>query len=302
MHPILFEIGGFPLRSFGAMVALGFLLGSQWLWPRLLRRHGLDPERDALRCQSVAFWVLVGVLLGGRAMYVVVEVAKHLGGATGENSFGARVLDRPWEAAYIWEGGMAMYGGFAGAVLFGIWAAKKHGLDVANGLDTGLTAGMLGQAIGRVGCLLVGDDYGRSVPAAWHNTPFPITLRVPDREWLAANPESLFDGHLAGEVLWATQPWMSAKALILLAIGIWLLRRRRYRGQVALTVVFGYGVLRFIVEIFRGDPIRGLWFDGAVSTSQLISIPLVLISGYFLVRWRKRVDPVLTAAQTNRVS
>jgi phosphatidylglycerol---prolipoprotein diacylglyceryl transferase len=180
MHPVLFEIHGVPgigdikLRAFGLMVAIGFLLASQWLWPRLLRRHGLEPEKDVLRVPAVAFWVLIGVLLGGRAMYVVVEVARHLSGATGFDSFGALVLERPWKAFFIWEGGMAMYGGFAGAVLAGSWAAKKHGLDLANGLDTGLTAGFLGQAIGRVGCLLVGDDYGRIVPPAWRDAPFPI--------------------------------------------------------------------------------------------------------------------------------
>lgn len=297
MHPVLLELGSFKLRSFGVMVALGFLIASQWLWPRLLRRHGLEPEKDALRCQAVAFWILIGVLVGGRAMYVVVEVARHLAGAAGEGSFGARLLDRPWEAFAIWEGGMAMYGGFAGAVLFGVWSARRQGLDVANGLDTGLTAGFLGQAIGRVGCLLVGDDYGRIVPASWRDAPFPVTLRVPDAAWLDANTESLFDDELAGQVLWATQPWMSAKALVLLALGLWLLPRRRYRGQVALALVLGYGALRFAIEFFRGDAIRGLWFDGALSSSQLISIPLVLGSAYLLWRWRRRGDPVLAAAR-----
>lgn len=298
MHPVLFEIGGFKLRSFGVMVAIGFLVASQWLWPRLLRRHGLEPEKDALRCQAVAFWILVGVLLGGRAMYVIVEVARHLSGATGARSFGAEVLEQPLKAFAIWEGGMAMYGGFAGAVLLGVWSAKKQGLDVANGLDTGLTAGFLGQAIGRVGCLLVGDDYGRIVPSGWRDVPFPITLHVPDAAWLAANPESLFDDELAGQVLWATQPWMSAKALLLLALGLWLLPRRRYRGQVALALVGGYGLLRFAIEFLRGDAVRGLWFDGALSSSQLISIPLVLTSAVLLWRWRHRTDPVLGAART----
>ncbi|MBI1381597.1 MAG: hypothetical protein GC161_10985 [Planctomycetaceae bacterium] len=297
MHPILIDLGGFPLRSFGVMVALGFLIGSQWLWPRLLRRYGLEPSQDALRCQAVAFWILVGVLVGGRAMYVIVELFRYLAGSTGENSFGARLAERPWEAIYIWKGGMAMYGGFAGAVLFGVWSARKNGLDVATGLDTGLTAGFLGQAIGRVGCLLVGDDYGRVVPPAWRDAPFPVTITVPDLAWLKANTESLFDHELAGQVLWATQPWMSAKALILLGIGLWLLPRRRYRGQVALVLLLGYGILRFLVEMFRGDAVRGLWFDGAISTSQLISIPLVLGAGFLLWRWRGRKDPKLAAAK-----
>jgi phosphatidylglycerol---prolipoprotein diacylglyceryl transferase len=86
---------------------------------------------------------------------------------------------------------------------------------------------------------------------------------------------------------------MSAKALVVLAIGLWLLKRRRYRGQVALTLLVAYGALRFTIEMFRGDAIRGLWFGGTLSTSQLISIPLVVVGGYLLWRWRRRTDPLL---------
>ncbi len=295
MHPILFELGNFPIRSFGVMVAIGFLVATQWLWPKLLRRYGSDPVHDPERSYSVSFWILVGVLLGGRLMYVGVEVARYLGGATGERSFGARVLEYPWEAFYLWQGGMAMYGGFAGAVLLGLWAANRAGMRPLPALDTGLVCGFVGQAIGRVGCLLVGDDYGRVVPERFANLPFPIVLRVPSLEWLENNTESLFEHHLADQVLWATQPWMSAKALLVAAIGLWMLRRRRYHGQVSLTIGLSYALLRFGIEFFRGDSIRGLWFDGLLSTSQLISIPLALVCAFGLWRGRGRVDPELRA-------
>ncbi|MEC8494779.1 MAG: prolipoprotein diacylglyceryl transferase family protein, partial [Planctomycetota bacterium] len=74
MHPILFELpGGFPLRSFGLMVVLGFLLGSH-LYGRLGRRYSADPEATAAGYASVPLWILGGILLGARGMYVIVEV------------------------------------------------------------------------------------------------------------------------------------------------------------------------------------------------------------------------------------
>ena len=106
-----------------------------------------------------------------------------------------------------------MYGGFAGAMLLGTWAARRAGLHPWNALDTALVGGFVGLAVGRWGCLLVGDDYGRIVPEKYAHLPFPLTIRVPSLEWLTAHPKSLFDDGLAGKVLWATQPWMSLNAL-----------------------------------------------------------------------------------------
>ena len=79
MHPVLFELpGGIPVRAFGVMVALGFIVGAHLLWPRALRVFGADPARDPLRAPTVGLWILIGLLAGGRAAYVGVEVARVL--------------------------------------------------------------------------------------------------------------------------------------------------------------------------------------------------------------------------------
>lgn len=287
MHPVLFELpGGLPVRSFGLLVALGFAVGAYLLWPRLLAHFGDDRERDPERSAAVALWILVGLLVGGRALYVAVELARFWSGGASLSPVGARLAEAPWEALYLWKGGLVMYGGAAGAVLFGLWAARRQGLRPATALDTGLAAGFVGQAIGRVGCLLVGDDFGRPVPEFAERWPFPLTIRVPNRRWLADHPESLFPHELAGQVLWATQTWMSLAALGLATLGFWLLPRRRYPGQVALILGLAYACSRFAIEHFRGDAVRGVWFAGALSTSQLLSIPLAL--GCVIGLWQNR--------------
>ena len=283
MHPILFEIPGLdlPLRSFGVMLALGFLLGS-WVYTRLAERHGDDPEKDPARYSAITMWILIGVVVGARFHYVTVQILRFDGVDPDNEDF----LRHPLEAFAVWRGGLSMYGGMIGAILFGMWKAKRDKVRPLHALDLGLIAGMLGQAVGRVGCYLVGDDYGSVVPERFQHLPWPITLRVPTE----LEPGSLFGPENEGQLLWATQNWMTLKALIVAGIGYWVLKHRRYTGQVTFSILIAYGVLRYAVECFRGDDIRGVWFGGALSTSQILSILAVLSGATMLVLWRHRRD------------
>jgi phosphatidylglycerol:prolipoprotein diacylglycerol transferase len=279
MHPVLFHLpGGFAVRSFGVMVALGFLLSS-WILSRLVRRTSDDPERDAASYGAVSVWVLIGIVLGARLAYVIVEIAK--GSDTGQ-----QYLHEPWTILAIWEGGLVMYGGLFGGIAAGVWRVRRERLPVGHSLDLGLTAAFFGYALGRIGCLLVGDDYGKLVPERFRDLPFPITLRVPD-----PLPEhSLFGAENAGQLLWATQVWMAANGLVLGLLGLALLRRQRFGGQVGLILILGYSITRSAIEVFRGDAVRGVWFGGAVSTSQLISIATGVAALVLLVALRRRAD------------
>ncbi|MEY4773129.1 MAG: prolipoprotein diacylglyceryl transferase [Planctomycetota bacterium] len=282
MHPILFEIPGlnFKVRAFGVMVALGFLLGS-WILGRLAARYGHDPKGDPQRYASITSWIVIGVILGARLMYVVVETLQG-------SQVGQGFLEDPLSIFYVWQGGLVMYGGMLGAIGFGMFRAWQLGVAPVHALDLGLVAGFVGQAIGRVGCLLVGDDHGKVVPEGWSWLPFPITLRVPD----PLPEESLFGLQNAGLQLWATQPLMSLKALLVAFIGWQMLKHRKYAGQVSLVVLLSYSVLRFGVEMLRGDSVRGLWFGNSISTSQLVSLVVGTFALVMLWRCRDRRDPL----------
>lgn len=327
MHPVLFRIPGleFPVRTFGALVACGILLGI-WYWGKLLARYGDDPRQDPQRGSQVALWIVIGVLAGARLFYVCVESARYLAADVPENvqayldadgrggaraplsaeeealaqkvSVGHDFLHDPFKILLIWQGGLVMYGGLVGGVLLGMLAARKHGLNPWNALDTGLTSGFFGLVLGRVGCLMVGDDYGDVVPAGWTDSwrPFalpnggeigPLTVKVPTQEWLAQNPESLFDKLDAGQVLWASQPWMSLNALLLGCMGLFWLARRKHYGVPAALLLVQYAVCRFGIEMFRGDEVRGLWFGGRISTSQLVSV-VIFALGLGLCAWRRK--------------
>jgi len=282
MHPIIFQIPGLdiPIRSFGLMVALGFLVGS-YIFGLLAARYGDDPKQDPARYQSITVWIVVGVVLGARLMYVTVEVLR-------DSDVGQGFVHDPFSILYIWKGGLVMYGGMIGAIAVGTWAARRHKVRAIHALDMGLVAGFVGQAIGRIGCLLVGDDYGKVVPEAYRWLPFPITLRVPD----PLPPESLFGAENAGKVLWATQPLMMIKALIVAFVGWQILKRRRYAGQVTLWILLTYAILRSSVELLRGDNVRGVWFGGTVSTSQIVSMAIATLALVLLVKNRNTRNPL----------
>jgi prolipoprotein diacylglyceryltransferase len=114
---------------------------------------------------------------------------------------------------------------------------------------------------------------------------------VPSQEWLEAHPKSLFENDLAGELLWATQPWMSLNALLVAAVGYTLLRRRRYFGLVTGTILVQYSISRAFIESYRGDDARGVWFGGALSTSQIIAVFSVLAGLGIILTARRRPLP-----------
>jgi len=281
MYPYLIDsipLWGQPLRSFGVMVALGFILGS-WILGKLAELYGDDPEGDPERYASVTMWILLGLFLGGRMLYVIVEIARFR--STGDvNLPGHGFMNDPLSIIKVWEGGLVMYGGLTGCILGGVFRARQLGLRTKAALDLGLTAGCFGQAVGRIGCFLVGDDYGQIVPDHLKHLPFPITVEVPK-----PLPEgSLFGVANMGETLWATQLWMTLNAALLGFIALELLARRKWEGQVAAWLLVLYPIGRFLIEEFRGDSVRGVWFGGFLSTSQLISI-VAFPFGLWLV-WR----------------
>lgn len=337
MHPVLFRVPGldFPVRTFGALVACGILLGI-WIWGKLLERYGEDPRQDPQRGSQVAIWIVIGVLIGARLFYVGVESARYLSadvsepvraylvaGARGEATpqlsaeelalarrvgVGYDFLHDPFKILLLWQGGLVMYGGMFGGILLGLYASRKHGLNPWTALDTGLPCGFFGLVLGRWGCLFVGDDYGSVVPESFQDSwrPIglgnggeigPLTVRVPDLEWLKQNPESLFgqppDYDLAGKVLWASQPWMSLSALLLGLMGLLWLAHRKHYGVPTALLLLQYSVSRFIIEMFRGDEVRGVWFGGKLSTSQLVST-LVFVLGLWIFI-RQRATPVIKA-------
>ncbi len=107
MHPVLFSVGPFTVHTYGALIALAFLVGLI-LAAKEAKRKGIDPER----MMDLGLYILIAAIVGSRLFQVAVEY-KYF-------------FQNPLEIVKIWKGGLAFYGGFIGAVFMGIWYLRKH--------------------------------------------------------------------------------------------------------------------------------------------------------------------------------
>ena len=164
-------------------------------------------------------------------------------------------------ALKFWQGGLTFYGGILLAVPAGFWFAKRRGLSPMRAADVMAPALMLGLAFGRVGCFLNGCCYGAATESV-----FGVRF-----------PKLFADRH-------PTQLYESLFALSLFFVLRYLIAKRtRGAGELSGWMLGIYGVFRIAIETLRDDARGAL---GPLSTSQLISIPLIAL-GVFLV-WRAR--------------
>jgi len=153
-------------------------------------------------------------------------------------------------------GGMVYYGGLFGAV-FAIWLyCRKLKIDFSLHVDAGVPGVPLFHAFGRVGCLFAGCCYGFESRYGWH---FPYSP--------AADPSKTY---------FPIQLVESACNILLFAVLQFTLFRRVRRGAMLWWYGALYSTVRFVLEFFRGDAVRGIYFG--LSTSQWISLAVFALS------------------------
>jgi prolipoprotein diacylglyceryltransferase len=165
-----------------------------------------------------------------------------------------------------------------------IWNCRRFKIGLLTFTDLAIVSLFLGMFIGRWGCLLVGDDYGKPVDCSkWYALHLPKPLP----------PGSLFPR--GAECLHPTQIYMSLCGLFLFTVGSIVLKRQRAWGVTTCLLFCLYSVLRSVIEVFRGDSeARGYLIEGVLSTSQAISIPVFLIglAGLLVLAKKRQPRPV----------
>ena len=250
MHPVLFT---FPLgrheialHSYGLLIAAGLAVGI-WLAHREGGRRGFDQGRVL----DLAFWLVVSGLIGSRLTYGLVNA----------RSFFQSCVDGegPWwrsctSLLAIWEGGLVFYGGVAAAALVALIFARREGWSFGSVGDLFAPALAIGHAFGRLGCFAAGCCFGKET-ASRIGVAFPrgsVAFEVLQRA--GAVPLG------AGETrpLHPVQLYEAAGELALFGLLCFLRPRlRRQPGALLLCYLGLYALLRFVVEIFRGDILRG---------------------------------------------
>lgn len=247
MYPVLLSIRGFEFRAYGTLIAIALLAGTL-LAAQEATRKGIPPEQ----VHDFVVWATVAGVVGARLYYVAFASPRTF-------------LEAPLDVLAVWRGGLAIHGALLAAVATAVWYVRCHRLDVWRFLDTLAPSAILAQAIGRLGCFFNGDAYG--VP-----TGLPWAVAFTDPRALAP----------LGVPLHPTQRYELGLNLGLFGCLWWYRRRARFDGQLFLLYMGGYGVIRFVVESFRGDALQ---FAGEISAAQSLSVLVVMAAVTLLARW-----------------
>lgn len=262
MHPVLLRLGdSFFLGTYGLMIALG-LLAAIALAAWRGRRRGFQPDLFL----DLAF---IGVLAGfvfARLFYILLNWGEFTADP------GGVIFSR---------GGFVFLGGFVGAVAISILYLRRKALPVLAIGDIVAPSIAVAHAFGRIGCHFAGCCWGGvcSVPH--------LGLRVPQHQLPGGGyfenaamhfPGEFVDGVLHSQPVWPVQ-LMESFGLFALAGALLLFATRPRRPGQTLALYLGfYSVLRFVLEFLRGDADRGLFFGGALSTSQLLSLAILPVA------------------------
>jgi prolipoprotein diacylglyceryl transferase len=241
-------IGPVPLRFYGLLIAVGVLLAVQVTRHRYAARGG-DPDlvdRTAVVAVGVGF-------LGARLAYV----STHLD----------RFVDRPWAALFIWEGGLAFFGGLTAGVIAGWLYLRRRHVDVLAFADAAAPGLPLAQAIGRWGNYFNQELYGTPTRLPWALQVEPAYRVAAYQDVATFHPTFLY------ESLWN---------LALVGLILWVDRRRPARGTLALVYLAGYGLGRLLIELLRTDTTYRLF---GLSRNSWVALIVCLI-GLTGLGWR----------------
>ncbi len=264
MYPVLFEFKGVTFTSFGLMLGLAFLVAG-WVGSVEFERKGY--RRDV--SWTMVMGALIGGIVGAKLYYAFLNWP---------------VMVRDPLGTLFSRSGLVWYGGLLGGALGVIYMLRREGLRLGDVADVAALSVPAAYAVGRIGCFLVGDDYGRPTDS-WVGVAFPngappstaANLRyfnvdlpesVPDWEVLRVHPTQLYE--------------VGISLMILLLL--WRMRRHPQRaGWLFMFYMLLAGFERAFVEIFRAKDDR---FFGPVTVAQVISAGLI-VGGAFGV-WALR--------------
>ena len=255
MFPTLVRLGNFEITTFGLMMFIAFITGG-WVLTRQYRRAGLSEDLAS----SIVMAAAIGGIVGAKIYYAILFRDWHL------------LFDR---AGLVW------YGGLIGGTIACSWLIWRRRVDYFTVADATAPALSLGYALGRIGCFLVGDDYGRPTDS-WIGIAFPKGSPPTTAESLrqfgvhvdpSIPPDQILKVH-------PTQLYESASAFLIFLILLSLSRRPQPKGRLFGLFLILMGIERFLVEIVRAKDDR---FLGVFTIAQLISTIALCVGLWLLV-------------------
>lgn len=266
VYPFNFHIGPVNVTGYGIMLMVGFLVGG-WLMDHDLKERKL--RHDYAADMTVA--AVIGGVLGAKLWYVA---------ATGELG------------SLLSRGGLVWYGGFIGGVAVVLLNGWRLKVPMQWTMEVTAPALAAAYALGRVGCFLVGDDYGIPTTLPW-GVKFPQGLPPTTAEALARDFQVPLQAGISPETVLAVHPTQLYETIAMIAVFMLLWRLRRHRNGTGW--LFGlYLVLagseRLLVEFVRAKSDR---LVGPLTLAQLTALTIILVGGVLITRFKNAgaVDP-----------
>ncbi|MDA9935502.1 prolipoprotein diacylglyceryl transferase [Candidatus Marinimicrobia bacterium] len=261
MYPVIFEIGPIKIYSFGLMLVTAFYTCYGLLYLEMKRL-----KYDTEIASDIIFWSAVGGVLGAKIYYLIENLDRTIQDPMGMIFSGS---------------GLVFLGGLIGSIICVSVILKNRNLPWYLFADIIAPLIMIGYAIGRLGCFLVGDDYGLPSSLPWA-VSFPEGLPPTTISSFAAYYPWIDTSGISSEVfkVHPTQLYESVVAALL----FFLLWSRRKINQRSGTMFFSYlllaGIERFSIEFLRTN--EKYLFD-TFSGAQMISFLMIFIGSYFLL-------------------
>lgn len=256
MYKDLFTVFGYTVQTHAVVSVIAILLG--FGVALMLTKKTMYQEH----VYNFIFWALIGSIIGARIWHVFVFQWPYY-------------MHHPLEIIAIWNGGISILGAIVGGIVACILYVYKHKLDFWDFADYLAPPFILGMGIGRVACFFGGDAFGA-----------PTTLGY----GIVFPPGTIAYDTYGAVPLWPVIIWESQGDIFIFAILLYLLGKRFLKGFVFTAFIFLYGVLRLIMEFFRGDSPRYAGLTGGQWTSIGFMIIGVIILVYLLIKRSKKGD------------
>jgi phosphatidylglycerol---prolipoprotein diacylglyceryl transferase len=251
--PVLFSLGPLTVYTFGAMMALGFLVGG-YAVSEGLERKGMDPEE----AWSIVLWAAVGGIAGSRVLAILGDLRAFF-----ESPLGSLISG----SGFVWYGGLI--GGLLSVTIF----LRVRGMPWLRSVDCIAPGAAIGQAIGRIGCQVSGDgDWGHATTLPW-GVAYPDAI-VGWSVWLAQSG-------LPPETRVHPAPVYETLAYSAIFVVLWKMRDRGLPdGSVLWTYLVLSSVARFLIEAVRIEPVLAL----GLTEAQWIALGLAAVGSFMLAR------------------
>ena len=259
LSPNVFTIGSFALRWYSLAYLAGILL-AYWHTSKACKAPGAPMAQRHI--DDLFFYCTLGVILGGRLGYATF----YTGGATGIPSLWAH----PGELVKLWQGGMSFHGGLIGVVIAMAWVCWRNKLSMVRVGDYIAVSVPFGMMFGRLANFVNGELWGR---VAGPDVPWAIVFKGAGD--VARHPSQLYQALGEGLLL-----------LVILLPLFWKTRARWKPGLLVGLFTLGMGLARFMAEYFRepDEQLQEFARQTGFSMGQWLSVPLVLVGLFFIVR------------------